>query len=70
MKQTRWMSFVESVANVLVGYGVAVLTQMLVFPLFGMRASVSDNLLIGVIFTVVSLARSFTLRRVFESLRR
>ncbi len=70
MKQTRWMSFVESVANVLVGYGVAVLTQMLVFPLFGMRASVSDNLLIGVIFTVVSLARSFTLRRVFEGLRR
>ena len=70
MKQSRWMSFVESVANVLVGYGVAVLTQMLVFPLFGMRASVSDNLLIGVIFTVVSLARSFTLRRVFEGLRR
>lgn len=70
MKQTRWMSFVESVANVLVGYGVAVLTQMLVFPLFGMRATVSDNLLIGVIFTVVSLARSFTLRRVFEGLRR
>ena len=70
MKQTRWMSFVESVANVLVGYGVAVLTQMLVFPLFGMRASVSDNLLIGVIFTVVSLARSFTLRRVFEVLIR
>lgn len=70
MKQTRWMSFVESVANVLVGYGVAVLTQMLVFPLFGMRASVTDNLLIGVIFTVVSLARSFTLRRVFEGLRR
>ena len=70
MKQTRWMSFVESVANVLVGYGVAVLTQMLVFPLFGLRASVSDNLLIGVIFTVVSLARSFTLRRVFEGLRR
>ena len=70
MKQSRWMSFAEAVVNVVVGYGVAVLTQMLVFPLFGMRASVSDNLLIGVIFTVVSLARSFTLRRVFESLRR
>ena len=70
MKQSRWMSFAEAVVNVVVGYGVAVVTQMLVFPLFGMRASVSDNLLIGVIFTVVSLARSFTLRRVFESLRR
>ncbi|NCC86143.1 MAG: hypothetical protein EOM03_18885 [Clostridia bacterium] len=70
MKQSRWMSFAEAVVNVVVGYGVAVLTQMLVFPLFGLRASVSDNLVIGVIFTVVSLARSFTLRRVFESLRR
>ena len=70
MKQSRWMSFAEAVVNVVVGYGVAVLTQMLVFPLFGLRASVSDNLLIGVIFTMVSLVRSFTLRRVFESLRR
>ena len=70
MKQSRWMSFAEAVVNVVVGYGVAVVTQMLVFPLFGMRASVSDNLVIGVIFTVVSLVRSFTLRRVFESLRR
>lgn len=70
MNQSCWMSFVESVANVLVGYGVAVLTQILVFPFFGMQASVSDNLLIGVIFTAVSLARSFTLRRVFEGLRR
>ena len=70
MKQSRWMSFAEAVVNVVVGYGVAVVTQMLVFPLFGLRASVSDNLVIGVIFTVVSLARSFTLRRVFESLRR
>ncbi|NCC85815.1 MAG: hypothetical protein EOM03_17100 [Clostridia bacterium] len=70
MKQSRWMSFAEAVVNVVVGYGVAVVTQMLVFPLFGMRASVSDNLLIGVIFTMVSLVRSFTLRRVFESLRR
>ena len=70
MRQSRWMSFAESVTNVVVGYGVAVVTQMLVFPLFGMRASVHDNLVIGVIFTVVSLARSFTLRRVFENLRR
>ena len=35
MRQTRVMSLVEAVANVTVGYGIAVLTQMLVFPLFG-----------------------------------
>lgn len=69
MKQTRTMSLVESIANVLVGYGVAVTTQMLVFPLFGWQASVQDNLMIGLIFTGVSLVRSFLLRRVFESIR-
>ena len=63
------MSLVESIANVAVGYCVAVLTQMLVFPLFGLQASVAQNLMIGVVFTGVSLVRSFLLRRVFETLR-
>ena len=37
MRQSRLMSLVEAVANVVVGYGVAVVTQLLVFPLFGLR---------------------------------
>ena len=69
MKQSRLMSLVEVVANVLVGYGIAVVTQMLVFPLFGLHTSLADNLMIGAIFTGVSLARSYTLRRLFEALR-
>jgi hypothetical protein len=69
MKQSRLMSLVESLANVLVGYGVAVATQMLVFPLFGLAVTVSENLLIGLIFTVVSIVRSYALRRGFEALR-
>jgi hypothetical protein len=32
-------------------------------------APIADNLLIGIIFTVVSLVRSFTVRRVFEAAR-
>ncbi|MCF8162325.1 MAG: hypothetical protein K9J78_00630 [Polynucleobacter sp.] len=69
MKQSRLMSLVESLANVLVGYGVAVATQMVVFPLFGLAVTVSDNLLIGLIFTAVSILRSYALRRGFEALR-
>jgi hypothetical protein len=64
--QSRWMSLVESLTNIAVGYGLAVLTQILVFPLFGLQASLGENLLIGGIFTVVSLARSFALRRIFN----
>jgi hypothetical protein len=63
------MSLVESIANVVVGYGVAVVTQMLVFPLFGLHASLNQNLMMGLVFTGVSLVRSFLLRRVFETLR-
>ncbi len=70
MKQSRAMSLVEAIANVVVGYGVAVLTQMLVFPSFGLHTTLAENLLIGAIFTVVSIARSFALRRLFERLRR
>lgn len=65
--QTRVMSLVESAANIVVGYGVAVITQLLVFPLFGLAASLADNLAIGLIFTIVSLARSYALRRFFNA---
>ena len=69
MKQSRLMSLVESLANVLVGYVVAVVTQMAVFPLFGLDVTVTENLLIGLIFTAVSIVRSYALRRGFEALR-
>lgn len=66
MSQSRQMSFLESCVNVAVGYGVAVAAQVAIFPLFGIRVSLTDNLLIGVAFTLVSLARSYALRRVFN----
>ncbi len=69
MKQSHTMSLVEAVTNVLIGYGVAVATQWLVFPLFGLHASLQDNLTIGLVFTAVSLVRSYLLRRAFEALR-
>jgi hypothetical protein len=69
MKQSRLMSLVESLANVLVGYGVAVLTQVLVFPLFDLHVPLADNLVIGSIFTGVSIVRSYALRRSFEAMR-
>jgi hypothetical protein len=63
------MSLVEATANVVVGFGVAVLAQIAVFPLFGLDVSFADNLLIGAIFTVISIARSYALRRMFEAIR-
>ena len=69
MKQFRLMSLVEAVANVIVGYGVAVATQLVVFPWFGLPVRVDDAMAIGAIFTIISILRSFLLRRVFEAVR-
>ena len=69
MKQSRLASLAESIANVIVGYGVAVITQILIFPVFGLHTTLAQNLKMGAVFTVVSIARSYLLRRVFEAIR-
>ena len=69
MKQSRLMSLVEAVTNVVVGYGVAVVTQILIFPVFGLHTTLAQNLQMGALFTAVSIARSFALRRLFEAIR-
>jgi len=66
MSQSRTGSMVESLVNVLVGYGVAVGAQVAIFPLFGVSLPLADNMLIAVLFTVVSLVRSYLLRRLFN----
>lgn len=65
--QSRRMSLLESLSNIVVGYGVAVVAQIVMFPLFGLHASLGENLIIGGIFTCISLIRSYALRRLFNS---
>ena len=69
MKQTRRMSLIEATVNVAVGYGLAVLTQLVAFPWFGLSARVSDAMALGAVFTVVSIIRAYVLRRLFERWR-
>ena len=69
MQQSRVMSFVEATTNVVVGYVLAIATQMAVFPLFGLEAALGEHLAIGMAFVAVSLVRGYVLRRLFERLR-
>jgi hypothetical protein len=69
MNQSRAMSLIESVIGAAIGYLVAVGTQFAVFPLFGLAVGVIQNLGIGVVFTAVSIVRSYILRRLFERFR-
>ncbi|EKO3598849.1 hypothetical protein P0F15_000525 [Vibrio metschnikovii] len=64
--QSKKHSFIESVTNVLVGYWVSVLSQLLIFPLFGVHLRIEENLLISFYFTLISIGRSYSIRRLFN----
>ena len=63
MRQSRLMSLVEAVANVIIGLLVAVATQIVVFPILGLLASLGQNVKLALVFTGVSIARSYTSSR-------
>ena len=69
MQQSRLMSLAESVTNVVIGYVLAIATQIVVFPWFGIETGLAEHLTIGLAFVGVSLARGYLLRRLFEAIR-
>ena len=64
--QTKKMSLIETIVSVAIGYVVALLSQIVVFPLFDIEVSLIDNLLIGLLFTVSSLIRGYYVRTLFN----
>lgn len=68
--QSKRNSAFEATTNVIIGYLVSVLANVLILPLFGYKVTIGDSFAIGLAFTVVSLVRSYVLRRIFNRLDR
>lgn len=66
MSQTRTQSAIEAAMNILIGYGISMTANFLIFPLFGWEISLSQNLTLGVIYTGISFVRSYLLRRFYN----
>ncbi len=69
MSQTRKGSIAEAWANIAIGFTINYFANLLIFPLFGMHISPGNNFLMGLMYTGISLARSYILRRWFNSLK-
>lgn len=67
--QSRRRSLTEAITNTAVGFALSWLTGMVAYPLLGIKVSNAQNAAVVVVFTVVSLARSYTLRRLFNRAR-
>lgn len=68
MSQSRIGSFVESLVNVAIGYLVALASQLVIFPVFGIHIPLADNMLIGAWFILISIVRSYCVRRIFNGI--
>lgn len=66
MIQSRKDSMLEAIINILIGAGVALLSQIIWFPLIGKEFTMVDNLMTTAFFTIVSFARSYYIRRMFN----
>jgi len=64
--QSKKHSIFEAIANIFLGYWIGVLTQIIVFPFFNINISFKENMIITIIFSIVSLVRSYVLRRIFN----
>lgn len=67
MSQSRLHSFIEAWANVLVGFLVGLISNIVVLPMFGYKVTLTDAFGMSVVFTVISIVRSYVIRRWFNS---
>ena len=66
MRQTKLGSFYEALINVAIGFGINYCANLVILPLFGFHVSLADNFYIGLLYTVVSVVRSYVVRRWFD----
>lgn len=68
MTQTRLGSFIEAWVNVFIGFWINFAANLLILPAFGFTGlTLATNFYIGLAYTVVSVARSYVIRRWFNA---
>jgi hypothetical protein len=67
--QSKKFSLLESVVNVIVGFFISLISQIIIFAMYDVHFSLQTNMLMGLWFTIISIIRSYTLRRIFNKIK-
>lgn len=67
MTQSRLGSLYEAIINVAIGFSINYTANLLIFPLFGFHISPGANFMMGLIYTAISIVRSYCIRRWFNA---
>ncbi len=68
--QTRIGSAIETATNIVVGFSVNYVANITILPAIGLPITHSQAFGVGLIYTVISVVRSYGLRRLFNRIRR
>ena len=66
MRQTKLGSFYEACINVFIGFGINFTANLLILPLFGFHITLANNFYMGLLYTIISVIRSYVVRRWFD----
>jgi hypothetical protein len=64
--QSKKQSIIESIAQTFIGLGTSIAVQLIIYPLMGIPVSLNQNIVITIVFFVVSLIRGYFVRRYFN----
>lgn len=67
MTQTRLGSLIEVLFNIAIGFAINWVANIYILPLYGFHITGGQAFSMGLIFTVISVVRSYVIRRWFNA---
>ena len=64
--QSKKSSFMESLLSTMIGFVVSVILTNIILPLFGFAVEFGQSIGIVLIYTIASMARVYSVRRLFN----
>jgi len=64
--QTKKQSAIESLTNIIVGLLTSFIIQLIIYPLLNIEVSINENIIITIVFFIVSFVRGYLIRRFFN----
>ena len=68
MSQSKKKSLLESIANMVVGFSVSFIIQLIIYPSLGIKVNIDQNVIITSVFMLASIVRGYLIRRLFNRL--
>jgi len=67
VNQTRLGSFIEVCINIAIGFSINWVMNLIILPFYGFQITGSQAFSMGLIFTIISVVRSYVVRRWFNA---